>query len=215
MFNNEIWLERRMFQNAARPSGGRVPVPCCGPRSTFAPEVAHQWGNFQTLCWNHRCQRSRPSWSNRGLRTLALIWSSIGMRPWAIKFISFLVPPGRSPDGLTLPQSYLRKVQWFKTQKKTPILSKELTYPPNKAYLKMIFLFPRWDMLVSWRVISQTWYPTPTQTSPTNMGRHPGWFFIPLLLDGCALGWRESYPSIKSEGVPLPGINGGEITPYK
>ena len=47
-----------------------------------------------------------------------LTWSSIGMRPWAIKFISFLVPPGRSPDGLTLPQSYLRKVQWFKNQKK-------------------------------------------------------------------------------------------------
>ena len=23
---------------------------------------------------------------------------------------------------------------------------------PDKAYLKMIFLFPRWDMLVSWRV---------------------------------------------------------------
>ena len=30
--------------------------------------------------------------------------------------------------------------------------SRELTYPPDKAYLKMIFLFPRWDMLVSWRV---------------------------------------------------------------
>ena len=30
--------------------------------------------------------------------------------------------------------------------------SRELTYPPDKAYLKMFFLFPRWDMLVSWRV---------------------------------------------------------------
>ena len=29
--------------------------------------------------------------------------------------------------------------------------SRELTYPPDKAYLK-IFLFPRWDMLISWRV---------------------------------------------------------------
>ena len=27
--------------------------------------------------------------------------------------------------------------------------STELTYPPDKAYLKMMFLFPRWDMLVS------------------------------------------------------------------
>ena len=32
------------------------------------------------------------------------------------------------------------------------ILSRELTYPPDKAYLKMIFLFPRLDMLISWRV---------------------------------------------------------------
>lgn len=28
----------------------------------------------------------------------------------------------------------------------------KLTYPPTKAYLKMIFLLPRWDMLISWRV---------------------------------------------------------------
>ena len=30
--------------------------------------------------------------------------------------------------------------------------SRELTYPPTMAYLKMIFLFPRWDMLVPGRV---------------------------------------------------------------
>ena len=30
--------------------------------------------------------------------------------------------------------------------------SRELTYPPDKAYLKIILLFPRWDMLDSWRV---------------------------------------------------------------
>ena len=29
---------------------------------------------------------------------------------------------------------------------------RELTYPPDKAYLKMIFLFPSWDMLIPWRV---------------------------------------------------------------
>ena len=33
------------------------------------------------------------------------------------------------------------------------IPSRELTYPPKKALLKMIFLFPRWDMLVPWRVV--------------------------------------------------------------
>jgi len=32
------------------------------------------------------------------------------------------------------------------------IPSRELTYPIPKALLKMIFLFPRWDMLISWRV---------------------------------------------------------------
>ena len=37
-------------------------------------------------------------------------------------------------------------------EKDSYIPSRELTYPPDKAYLKMIFLFPRWDMLVSWRV---------------------------------------------------------------
>ena len=36
--------------------------------------------------------------------------------------------------------------------KRGNISSRELTYPPDKAYLKMIFLFLRWDMLISWRV---------------------------------------------------------------
>ena len=30
--------------------------------------------------------------------------------------------------------------------------SRELTYHPKIGILKMIFLFPRWDMLISWRV---------------------------------------------------------------
>ena len=34
------------------------------------------------------------------------------------------------------------------------IPSRELTYPLLKALLKMIFLFPRWDMLVPRRVFS-------------------------------------------------------------
>jgi len=36
---------------------------------------------------------------------------------------------------------------------KEMIPSRELTYPLDKAYLKMMFLFPRWDMLISWRVL--------------------------------------------------------------
>ena len=41
---------------------------------------------------------------------------------------------------------------WCIQVKKRRIPSRELTYPPDKAYLKMIFLFPRWDMLIPWRV---------------------------------------------------------------
>ena len=37
---------------------------------------------------------------------------------------------------------------------------------PTKAVLKMIFLFPRWDMLVPWRVILLVvWWRSPTKTS--------------------------------------------------
>ena len=39
-------------------------------------------------------------------------------------------------------------VPWFR--KKVP--SRKLTYPPKISILKMIFLFPRWDMLIPWRV---------------------------------------------------------------
>ena len=34
----------------------------------------------------------------------------------------------------------------------TSVPCRELTYPPKNGILKMIFLFPRWDMLVPWRV---------------------------------------------------------------
>jgi len=33
--------------------------------------------------------------------------------------------------------------------------SRELTYPPKNGILKMILLFPRWDMLISRRVSFQ------------------------------------------------------------
>ena len=37
------------------------------------------------------------------------------------------------------------------------IFSWEIRYPPKKALLKMMFLFPRWDMLVPWRVYVTGW----------------------------------------------------------
>ena len=45
------------------------------------------------------------------------------------------------------------KTPLFKCLMNKWIPSWELTYPIKKALLKMIFLFPRWDMLVPWRVI--------------------------------------------------------------
>ena len=37
------------------------------------------------------------------------------------------------------------------------IPSWELTYPLKNQFLKIIFLFPRWDMFVPWRVLSTSW----------------------------------------------------------
>ena len=49
--------------------------------------------------------------------------------------------------------------------------SRELTYPPDKAYLKMIFPFPRWDMLVSWRVLVTTWESSPMHSFSQSNGK--------------------------------------------
>ena len=45
-----------------------------------------------------------------------------------------------------------RKDVFLNSLQHCSIPSRELTYPPKMAYLKMIFLFPRWDMLIPWRV---------------------------------------------------------------
>ena len=37
------------------------------------------------------------------------------------------------------------------------IFSWEIRYPPKKALLKMMFLFPRWDMLVPWSIYVTGW----------------------------------------------------------
>ena len=60
---------------------------------------------------------------------------------------TYLKPPSRSLCcDFSLPLSKLEKHLRHLRQDWVP--SRELTYPPDKAYLKMIFLFPRWDMLV-------------------------------------------------------------------
>ena len=47
--------------------------------------------------------------------------------------------------------------------------SRKLTYPSQMAYLKMIFLFPRWDMWIPWRVIFFDWVGSTTN----EMFHHP------------------------------------------
>ena len=49
------------------------------------------------------------------------------------------------------------------------IPSWELTYPPKMAVLKMIFLFPRWDMLIPWSYKPYKW--------PKLNGFHLGYFW--------------------------------------
>ena len=67
-------------------------------------------------------------------------------------------PPTKTPDahwkGLSTSQKY-----WPVNKKHIPF--RELTYPPPKVYLKMIFLFPRWDMLVPWRESHNIMYGLP------------------------------------------------------
>ncbi len=48
----------------------------------------------------------------------------------------------------------LNKLPSNKIFKKGVTLLGTSPYPPLKALLKMIFLFPRWDMLVPWRVFT-------------------------------------------------------------
>ena len=65
------------------------------------------------------------------------------------------------PLGFSQPTSHHGPQNWAsrspQESQETPrypwLPSRKLTYPPDKTNLKMIFLFPRWDMLVPWRVI--------------------------------------------------------------
>ena len=70
-------------------------------------------------------------------------------------FVPILIIAGSRPavKGLSrIPKILVWKKVYFY------IPSRELTYPPKNGILKMIFLFPRWDMLVPWRVAPfKTW----------------------------------------------------------
>ena len=56
--------------------------------------------------------------------------------------------------------------RWIGKIVSNSIRSRELTYPPKiskNGILKMIFLFPRWDMLISWRVDTLTYQEISTR----------------------------------------------------
>jgi len=46
----------------------------------------------------------------------------------------------------------------------------ETNISPPKALLKMMFLFPRWDMLVPWRVVFGRGYGNPQFYAPFAVG---------------------------------------------
>ena len=69
---------------------------------------------------------------------------------WSCWFIIWRSP--QSPQTGVLCITAIWKFAHLTKNKLIQISSWELTYPPKKALLKMIFLFPRWDMLVPWRV---------------------------------------------------------------
>ena len=87
-----------------------------------------------------------------------LRWKSTKMRLYPPSRGKYPLGVGPSGGALSRKQQTKQSTQHKGThcggtQGITYIPSRELTYPPDKAYLKMIFLFPRWDMLNSWRVI--------------------------------------------------------------
>ena len=63
------------------------------------------------------------------------------------------------------------------------IPSRELTYPPDKAYLKMIFLFPRWDMLIPRRVLM------PISIHPESCNDIEGYWCIDSIMELISSTW--------------------------
>ena len=75
-------------------------------------------------------------------------------------FSTFLYPVLKTNDNPSVSICVFNVWKWIHKSKGIP--SRKLIHPPKMAYLKIIFLFPRWDMLIPWRVLVQStnfWYP--------------------------------------------------------
>ena len=84
----------------------------------------------------------------------------------------------------------------------------KLTYPSQNARLKMIFLFPGWDMLVPWRVILPY-----SMTSPVGCPPEKRWFLTGVSFSrgwcsGSMLNFRGVFISSKSMKSPTWGYSG-------
>ena len=105
------------------------------PRPRWTERCNNQKLQIETILWVVACLKYFCLFSPRKLGKMNPIWRSY--------FSSGLKPP-TSPCFEGLLGFYVQKV----------ILLGSNISPP-KGILKMIFLFPRWDMLVSWRVVTK------------------------------------------------------------
>ena len=84
--------------------------------------------------------------------------------------------------------------------------SRELTYSPKMALLTMIFLFPRWDMLIPWRVNHLFAKPSFSQTAFRSGGVY-GWRGpVPLAVGGACGGLATQSCWSHGAGVVFRGM---------
>ena len=101
------------------------------------------------------------------------------------------------------------QVKSKQSKQSVDIPSRKLTFPPDKAYLKMIFLFPRWDMLVPWRVPSLKLTVRPCKkVHPERRLHHPSINFQWLTLsfrEGTTHGFF--YQTVKALAIEIEGFD--------
>ena len=127
------------------------------------------WYGFQFLRKKSCPMFSCFSWSNKTIQAVVEGWSLAGIVSIWFDWICDPSMLGKSSQNILMViyhntqvkyhlehiQIQLQKNKCFPfRQFRRKVPSRELTYPSKMAYLKMIFLFHRWDMLISWRVSS-------------------------------------------------------------
>ena len=86
---------------------------------------------------------------HKDLRNYKIVWENFNILfSFSYHFTWRVAYPKESPTSEWESSNFPRDsmIVWGR------LPSRKLTYPPKNGILKMIFLFPRWDMLVPWRV---------------------------------------------------------------